>query len=85
MEDGLKTLKYEKLSENKFPLYTQILVKIPEAQHTTEQSWSKSLKENLSEGLKLAVLGIKFAQSIAKGEIENYISYNDVEETNLIY
>ena len=85
MEDGLKTLEYEKVSQNKFPLYTQILVKLPKAPPTTEQPWSKSLKENLSEGMKLAVFGIKFAQTIAKGAIENDISFDNVEETNLLY
>eukprot|EP00094_Tigriopus_californicus_P004091 TCALIF_03942-PA protein Name:"Protein of unknown function" AED:0.10 eAED:0.10 QI:892/0.66/0.5/1/1/1/4/70/110 len=61
--DGLKTLRYKKLNQKNFPLYTWLLVKLPKAPPKVKKTLWDFGKESLISGLNL--LGGSLAEQVS--------------------
>lgn len=75
--DGLSTLKYEKVEEQEFQLYTWILAKLPPAPPKQPKGWMSKMGGSLWSGMSFVSDGL--AKKVADTAVD-FASRTDEEE-----
>lgn len=76
-DDGLSTLKYDKLDEQEFQLYTWILAKLPPPPPKHPKSWMSKMGSSLWSGMSFVSDGL--AKKVADKAVD-FASRTDEEE-----
>ena len=76
--DGLSTLKYQKVDQNLFPLYTWIQAQLPPAPPKQPKSWINNVGNSLWDGMSFAADGL--AKKVAEGAVNLAAKTDENEE-----
>jgi hypothetical protein len=77
-DDGLTSLKFEKLEEKEFPLFTWIKARLPPAPPKQPKSWMNNVGSSLWEGMSFAADGL--AKKVAQGAVDLAAKTDEREE-----